>query len=107
MQREQLRGMGCFHGPERNDILSRLPAKGFRKYKEKVKEIPGKRQFCASICTITELSHRLKTSNDSMSKGSQLKEGFYRIELNKTVWEVPERYQLLAPVGSGAYGQVW
>lgn len=41
-----------------------------------------------------------------MSKGSQLKEGFYRIELNKTVWEVPERYQLLAPVGSGAYGQV-
>lgn len=41
-----------------------------------------------------------------MSKGAQLKEGFYRIELNKTVWEVPERYQLLAPVGSGAYGQV-
>jgi len=35
-----------------------------------------------------------------------LKEGFYRIELNKTVWEVPSRYQLLSPVGSGAYGQV-
>ena len=42
-----------------------------------------------------------------MSKGSQLKAGFYRVELNKTVWEIPERYQLLAPVGAGAYGQVW
>ncbi|XP_008297430.1 mitogen-activated protein kinase 14B isoform X1 [Stegastes partitus] len=31
---------------------------------------------------------------------------FYRQELNKTVWEVPERYQHLAPVGSGAYGSV-
>uniref|UniRef100_A0AAQ5ZLP9 mitogen-activated protein kinase n=1 Tax=Amphiprion ocellaris TaxID=80972 RepID=A0AAQ5ZLP9_AMPOC len=31
---------------------------------------------------------------------------FYRQELNKTVWEVPERYQSLAPVGSGAYGSV-
>uniref|UniRef100_A0A3Q1GI62 mitogen-activated protein kinase n=1 Tax=Acanthochromis polyacanthus TaxID=80966 RepID=A0A3Q1GI62_9TELE len=31
---------------------------------------------------------------------------FYRQELNKTVWEVPERYQNLAPVGSGAYGSV-
>ncbi|MED6250955.1 hypothetical protein ATANTOWER_017304 [Ataeniobius toweri] len=32
--------------------------------------------------------------------------GFYRQELNKTVWEVPERYQNLTPVGSGAYGTV-
>ncbi|XP_061770036.1 mitogen-activated protein kinase 11 isoform X3 [Nerophis ophidion] len=32
--------------------------------------------------------------------------GFYRQELNKTVWEVPERYQNLTPVGSGAYGSV-
>uniref|UniRef100_A0A8D3DSK8 mitogen-activated protein kinase n=1 Tax=Scophthalmus maximus TaxID=52904 RepID=A0A8D3DSK8_SCOMX len=31
---------------------------------------------------------------------------FYRHELNKTVWEVPERYQNLCPVGSGAYGTV-
>uniref|UniRef100_A0A671WDW0 mitogen-activated protein kinase n=1 Tax=Sparus aurata TaxID=8175 RepID=A0A671WDW0_SPAAU len=31
---------------------------------------------------------------------------FYRQELNKTVWEVPERYQHLSPVGSGAYGSV-
>jgi len=32
--------------------------------------------------------------------------GFYRIELNKTVWEVPKRYTMLSPIGSGAYGQV-
>ncbi|MBZ3880141.1 Mitogen-activated protein kinase 14 [Sciurus carolinensis] len=31
---------------------------------------------------------------------------FYRQELNKTIWEVPERYQNLSPVGSGAYGSV-
>ncbi|XP_029358175.1 mitogen-activated protein kinase 14B isoform X1 [Echeneis naucrates] len=31
---------------------------------------------------------------------------FYRQELNKTVWEVPQRYQSLSPVGSGAYGSV-
>uniref|UniRef100_A0A8C4SNL2 mitogen-activated protein kinase n=1 Tax=Erpetoichthys calabaricus TaxID=27687 RepID=A0A8C4SNL2_ERPCA len=29
---------------------------------------------------------------------------FYRQELNKTIWEVPERYQNITPVGSGAYG---
>nr|AGG82488.1 p38 [Penaeus vannamei] len=31
---------------------------------------------------------------------------FYRVEINRTEWEVPERYQMLTPVGSGAYGQV-
>jgi len=36
-----------------------------------------------------------------------LKPHFYRIELNKTEWELPDRYQKLNPVGSGAYGQVW
>lgn len=36
----------------------------------------------------------------------QIKDGFYKIELNKTIWEVPQRYQLLSPVGAGAYGQV-
>ncbi|XP_062522907.1 mitogen-activated protein kinase 14-like [Corticium candelabrum] len=35
-----------------------------------------------------------------------LPNGFYRIELNRTTWEVPERYQQLSPVGIGAYGQV-
>ncbi len=32
---------------------------------------------------------------------------FYKIEIHKTEWEVPDRYQSLTPVGSGAYGQVW
>lgn len=32
--------------------------------------------------------------------------GFHKVEVNKTVWEVPERYQNLTAVGSGAYGQV-
>ncbi|KAG7283862.1 hypothetical protein CRUP_034049 [Coryphaenoides rupestris] len=31
---------------------------------------------------------------------------FYRQEVNKTMWEVPVRYQSLFPVGSGAYGSV-
>ena len=35
-----------------------------------------------------------------------LKEGFYHVELINTVWEVPERYQNLMPVGNGAFGQV-
>ncbi|ELU14889.1 hypothetical protein CAPTEDRAFT_20998 [Capitella teleta] len=34
------------------------------------------------------------------------KPGFHTIELNKAAWDVPERYQTLTPVGSGAYGQV-
>ncbi|XP_017286421.1 mitogen-activated protein kinase 14A isoform X2 [Kryptolebias marmoratus] len=31
---------------------------------------------------------------------------FYRRDVNKTIWEVPVRYQNLSPVGSGAYGSV-
>ncbi|XP_043283687.1 mitogen-activated protein kinase p38b-like isoform X2 [Venturia canescens] len=31
---------------------------------------------------------------------------FQKIEINRTEWEVPDRYQMLTPVGSGAYGQV-
>lgn len=41
------------------------------------------------------------------SKHKPNKPHYYRTELNKTEWEVPERYQNLSPVGSGAYGQVW
>ena len=33
--------------------------------------------------------------------------GFYRTETNKATWEVPERYQELQSIGSGAYGLVW
>ncbi|XP_001234443.1 mitogen-activated protein kinase 13 isoform X1 [Gallus gallus] len=32
--------------------------------------------------------------------------GFYRQELNRTIWELPRRYTSLHPVGSGAYGSV-
>uniref|UniRef100_A0A673Z491 mitogen-activated protein kinase n=1 Tax=Salmo trutta TaxID=8032 RepID=A0A673Z491_SALTR len=32
--------------------------------------------------------------------------GFYRQEVNKTAWEVPERYRELKQVGTGAYGTV-
>lgn len=31
---------------------------------------------------------------------------FYKLEINRTEWEVPKRYQKLQPVGSGSYGQV-
>lgn len=37
---------------------------------------------------------------------AEMKDGFYKVELISTVWEVPERYQDLNPVGSGAFGQV-
>ncbi|XP_078402753.1 mitogen-activated protein kinase 14 isoform X3 [Cetorhinus maximus] len=37
---------------------------------------------------------------------SAVRPHFYKQELNKTIWEVPERYQNLSPVGSGAYGSV-
>ncbi|XP_005994304.1 mitogen-activated protein kinase 12 [Latimeria chalumnae] len=34
------------------------------------------------------------------------KKGSYRQEINKTIWEVLDRYRDLSPVGSGAYGAV-
>jgi len=35
-----------------------------------------------------------------------MKKGFHCVELNKTKWEIPERYVNLQGIGSGAYGQV-
>lgn len=35
-----------------------------------------------------------------------IKEGYYAVELNRTVWVVPEYYQKLTPVGTGAHGAV-
>uniref|UniRef100_A0A8C5R7J1 mitogen-activated protein kinase n=1 Tax=Leptobrachium leishanense TaxID=445787 RepID=A0A8C5R7J1_9ANUR len=32
--------------------------------------------------------------------------GFYRQDINKTKWEVPQRYKQLKDIGSGAYGTV-
>ncbi|XP_036441095.1 mitogen-activated protein kinase 12 [Colossoma macropomum] len=37
---------------------------------------------------------------------SRSRPGYYRQEVNKTVWEVPERYRDLRQVGTGAYGTV-
>ncbi|XP_043943270.1 mitogen-activated protein kinase 12-like [Protopterus annectens] len=34
------------------------------------------------------------------------KKTFYRQEINKTMWDVLDRYKDLIPVGSGAYGTV-
>lgn len=36
-----------------------------------------------------------------------LREGYQRVELYKTVWEVPSYYTDLSPIGTGAYGTVW
>ena len=36
-----------------------------------------------------------------------LRPGFHRFELNNAVWEVPEHYEDLESIGSGAYGLVW
>ncbi|XP_015794838.1 mitogen-activated protein kinase 14 [Tetranychus urticae] len=35
-----------------------------------------------------------------------LRADFYRVELNRTLWEIPIKYTKLSPIGSGAYGQV-
>ncbi|XP_037540946.1 STKc_p38 domain-containing protein [Nematolebias whitei] len=39
-------------------------------------------------------------------KESPVRPGFYRLEVQKTTWDVPERYAALKPIGSGAYGTV-
>lgn len=69
----------------------RLPSSGSRR-----RPIPPS----ASPAFFSSLAH---LASEEMSA----RQGFYRQELNKTVWEVPERYQNLTPVGSGAYGSVW
>uniref|UniRef100_A0A673CSE6 mitogen-activated protein kinase n=1 Tax=Sphaeramia orbicularis TaxID=375764 RepID=A0A673CSE6_9TELE len=37
---------------------------------------------------------------------SPVKPGYYRVEVQKTTWDVPDRYTALRSVGSGAYGTV-
>ncbi|MFH4979896.1 hypothetical protein AB6A40_006605 [Gnathostoma spinigerum] len=41
-----------------------------------------------------------------MEENPNIKPGYYSVELNKTVWIVPEYYQNLTTVGTGAYGTV-
>ncbi|KAM9341813.1 mitogen-activated protein kinase 12 isoform 2-T2 [Pholidichthys leucotaenia] len=43
---------------------------------------------------------------DSPAKDSSVTPGFHSVEIQKTTWEVPERYTALRAVGSGAYGTV-
>lgn len=47
----------------------------------------------------------VKTFPQTMTQRSR--PGYYRQDVNKTIWEVPERYKDLRPVGTGAYGTVW
>lgn len=35
------------------------------------------------------------------------RKGFYKLDVNKTAWELPRTYLSPAHVGSGAYGAVW
>ncbi|XP_069550206.1 mitogen-activated protein kinase 14A [Brachyistius frenatus] len=42
----------------------------------------------------------------SQVKESPVRPGFHRLEVQKTTWDVPERYTTLRPIGSGAYGTV-
>uniref|UniRef100_A0AAX7TNN3 mitogen-activated protein kinase n=1 Tax=Astatotilapia calliptera TaxID=8154 RepID=A0AAX7TNN3_ASTCA len=37
---------------------------------------------------------------------TRIRPGYHRLEINKTSWEVPERYRDLKQVGTGAYGTV-
>ncbi|XP_061826087.1 mitogen-activated protein kinase 12 [Nerophis lumbriciformis] len=37
---------------------------------------------------------------------NRVRPGYYRREINKTLWEVPDRYRELKQVGTGAYGTV-
>ncbi|XP_019743619.1 mitogen-activated protein kinase 14A isoform X2 [Hippocampus comes] len=43
---------------------------------------------------------------DSPPRDSPVRPGFQRVEIQKTTWEVPQRYIALRAVGSGAYGTV-
>uniref|UniRef100_A0A665T8Y6 mitogen-activated protein kinase n=1 Tax=Echeneis naucrates TaxID=173247 RepID=A0A665T8Y6_ECHNA len=43
---------------------------------------------------------------ESQVKDSPVRAGFRSLEVQKTTWDVPERYASLRPIGSGAYGTV-
>ncbi|GLD45674.1 mitogen-activated protein kinase 12-like protein [Lates japonicus] len=43
---------------------------------------------------------------ESPLKDSPVRAGFHRLEVQKTTWDVPERYTTLRSIGSGAYGTV-
>ncbi|XP_078110465.1 mitogen-activated protein kinase 14A isoform X1 [Sander vitreus] len=43
---------------------------------------------------------------ESPVKTSPVRPGYHRLEIQKTTWDVPERYTALKSIGSGAYGTV-
>ncbi|XP_067382969.1 STKc_p38 domain-containing protein isoform X1 [Channa argus] len=43
---------------------------------------------------------------ESPLKDSPVRPGFHRLEIQKTTWDVPQRYTALQSIGSGAYGTV-
>uniref|UniRef100_A0A8C1AWX5 mitogen-activated protein kinase n=2 Tax=Cyprinus carpio TaxID=7962 RepID=A0A8C1AWX5_CYPCA len=72
---------------------------------------PGTEQLLTHIPRISGASQgkqKSQLASGARSAGMSQKERptFHRQEVNKTIWEVPVRYQNLSPVGSGAYGTV-
>ena len=44
---------------------------------------------------------------ESPGKDSPVRTGYHRLEVQKTTWDVPDKYTSLRSIGSGAYGTVW
>ena len=61
---------------------------------------------CASPAELTHLTHSLGDMGSPL-KDSPVRPGYYRTEVQKTTWDVPDRYTQLRSIGSGAYGTVW
>nr|XP_046153153.1 mitogen-activated protein kinase 12-like [Oncorhynchus gorbuscha] len=60
----------------------------------------------ASLSPKLRLSWRNIDPQIDLDMSVRTRTGFYRQEVNKTAWEVPERYRELKQVGTGAYGTV-
>lgn len=69
--------------------------------------ITGRDQYCRRSKFIEGDMAAPDPQDVEMEDATSVREGFYRVELAKTVWEVPTRYQDLSPIGTGAYGTVW
>lgn len=52
-------------------------------------------------------AERVAAAMQSPLKDSPVRPGFHREEIQKTTWDVPQRYAALQAIGSGAYGTVW
>lgn len=67
----------------------------------------GHREHQWSSSAVTEADTRIQVDCLKVLMASPLKTGFHRLDIQKTTWDVPDRYTSLKPVGSGAYGTVW